>query len=309
MREGGIASMTGGRSGRIPFEADWTLFYRSFGETAAGHAPVVCLHGGPGRSHDTLLPLARLAESGRQVILYDQLGCGRSSRPSNPELWGFDLALREIATLRAYFGFERIHLLGHSWGGMVAQEYAVTQPAGLISMVIGSCASDLDLYLQQAWRMRAKLGDRDQAVLAEHEATGQIEHPDYIAAYRRYLDLFTCKLRPLPAEFEQSAKLANPEISRALWGPGGNSFLVNGRLKGWSILDRLHLVIAPTLIIIGSDDLVTREIADLAKSHIGRSELHVVEGGSHTPFYEDLEDYVSTVSGFFDRSESTSRIT
>lgn len=291
------------RAEQIPFERDWTLFARSFGDTAPGHSPIICLHGGPGYSHDTLLPLAALADAGRQVVFYDQLGCGRSSRPSDPGLWGFDLALREIERVRAHFGFERFHLLGHSWGGMVAQEYAVTRPAGLTSVVLGACAPDMDMYIRQAWRVRATLSEHNQAILAEHEATGQISHPDYVAAYSHYLDRFMCKKRPLPVAFEKAARRANLEISRVLWGPGGNSFLLDGRLKGWSVLDRLHRIIAPVLIIIGSDDLVTPAIADQALSRLKRSELHVVHGGSHTPFYEDLDDYVSTVSNFLDRSE------
>ena len=118
--------------GRIPFRGHETWF-RSVGDGPG--APLLCLHGGPGSTHLGLTPLEQLADE-RRVVLYDQLGSGNSSKPSDPSLWTVDLFLAELANVRDALGLDRVHLLGHSWGGMLAQEYALTQPDGLASLVL-----------------------------------------------------------------------------------------------------------------------------------------------------------------------------
>ena len=96
-------------------------------------------HGGPGGTHDYLEPLEALAATGRRVIFYDQLGCGKSATPSNPSLWTVDLYVREVDAVRQALELDRVHLLGQSWGGMLGMEYALTQPTeptGLMSLTV-----------------------------------------------------------------------------------------------------------------------------------------------------------------------------
>jgi len=94
------------------------VWYRSVGE---GGTPLLCLHGGPGFTHYYLEPLEALADR-RQVIFYDQLGCGRSDRPEDGALWTVDRFVEELAAVRAALGLERLHLFGSSWGGMLAMQ-------------------------------------------------------------------------------------------------------------------------------------------------------------------------------------------
>src|SRR5687768_11881637 len=116
--------------GFVPFRG-FRTWYRIVGDAdAPGKAPLLCLHGGPGVPHDYLTPLDRLARTGRRVIYYDQLGCGNSDQPHDPSLWTVELFLDELRTVRAALGLERVHLLGQSWGGMLAMEYALTRPPG-----------------------------------------------------------------------------------------------------------------------------------------------------------------------------------
>jgi L-proline amide hydrolase len=128
------------REGRVPFRGYHT-WYRILGdltEVSAGRFPVLLLHGGPGLSHRTLLPLETLTTTGRSVIFYDQLGSGNSDRPADLSLFNVDFFLDELAAVREALGLERIHLLGHSWGGMLGMEYALTQPSGLLSLILHS---------------------------------------------------------------------------------------------------------------------------------------------------------------------------
>jgi proline-specific peptidase len=103
--------------------------------------PLLVLHGGPGGPSDYLEPLEELADIGRPIVFYDQVGCGNSDQPNDPSLWSVELFLDELSTVRQELGLDRIHLLGHSWGGMLAMQYALTQPVGLASLILGQLTS------------------------------------------------------------------------------------------------------------------------------------------------------------------------
>ena len=102
----------------------------------AGDAiPLLTLHGGPGAGHDYLEPLEALAGD-RPVVFFDQLGCGRSEQPDDHALWHIERFVEEVAAVRAALGLERIHLLGHSWGGWLAIEYMLGKPPGVESLIL-----------------------------------------------------------------------------------------------------------------------------------------------------------------------------
>lgn len=122
--------------GRISF-GGYGTWYRIFeGRVAKGKLPVLMLHGGPGGSHDSFEPLERLADTGRAVVLYDQAGCGDSGGPQDPSHWTVELFLDQLDAVRRELGLGRVHLLGHSWGGMLALEYALKRSDGLASLTL-----------------------------------------------------------------------------------------------------------------------------------------------------------------------------
>src|SRR3954451_8486311 len=106
-------------------------WYRVCGDLASAAVPLLALHGGPGSTHHYFTPLEALG-SERPVVLYDQIGCGKSDRPTDIE-WSVDVFRDELATLREQLALERIHLLGTSWGGMLAQEHVLAGAQGVVS--------------------------------------------------------------------------------------------------------------------------------------------------------------------------------
>ena len=126
------------KEGFLPFRGH-KVWYRIVGKgEEPGKLPLLCLHGGPGVPHDYLEPLEAMATGGRRAIFYDQLGCGNSDQPHDPSLWTVDLFVEEVGVVRRELGLERIHLLGQSWGGMLAMEYALTQQACLSSHIVAN---------------------------------------------------------------------------------------------------------------------------------------------------------------------------
>ena len=127
-----------------------TVRYRVLGE---GERTLVLLHGGPGAASQYLRPLERLAGPERRVVVYDQLGCGESDRSSDTSLWRADRFVEELETLRAHLGLEGFDLYGHSWGGMLATDYALAHREHLRSLVLASTIADADLLKREMARL------------------------------------------------------------------------------------------------------------------------------------------------------------
>jgi L-proline amide hydrolase len=133
--------------GRVPF-SDGETWYRITGDLSSGVTPLVIAHGGPGATHQYLLSLTALAAA-RPVIHYDQLGCGNSThlQDADPSYWTVDLFLAELDNLLEQLGIaDDYHLLGQSWGGMLASEHAVRRPAGLQRLVISNSPASMPLW-------------------------------------------------------------------------------------------------------------------------------------------------------------------
>ncbi|WP_300559846.1 alpha/beta fold hydrolase [Companilactobacillus sp.] len=124
------------REGYMPY-LGYQTYYRIVGKKSNNKKPLVLLHGGPGSTHNYFELLDDIAVDGRQIIMYDQLGCGKSAVPSNPSLWKKETWANELIELRKYLGLDEIHLLGQSWGGMLAFIYMCDyQPAGIKSLIL-----------------------------------------------------------------------------------------------------------------------------------------------------------------------------
>ena len=133
---------------------DGRVWYRSVGE---GGVPLVCLHGGPGSTHNYLEPLEDLADR-RRVIFYDQLGCGRSDKPDDTSLWTVDHFVRELEVVRGALGLEHFHLFGSSWGGMLAMQYLLDyRPGSVASLLMAGSPASMPRWVQGCQELLAEL--------------------------------------------------------------------------------------------------------------------------------------------------------
>lgn len=293
------------QEGRIPFKGFHT-WYRIVGDLEKrGKYPILLLHGGPGAPHDYLEPLAAMAHTGRRVIFYDQLGCGRSATPPNPDLWTVDLFVDEVGAVRNALGLERVHVVGQSWGGMLGMEYALTQPDGLQSLTVCDSPSSMRLWVDEANRLRADLPQTVQETLKRHEEDGTTASPEYEEAVLEFYRRHVCRIDPFPECVERTfAGIAvNPEVYYTMNGP--SEFHVIGKIKDWDITDRLPEIGVPTLVVSGRYDEATPLIAETVHRGIRGSEWVLFENSSHMPHVEETEKFLNVLGDFLDRVESS----
>jgi proline-specific peptidase len=284
--------------GHIPFRG-FRTWYRDVGPE--GGTPLLCLHGGPGSTHWYFQPLEQLAEEGHRVVVYDQLGCGSSDRPDDPDLWTVELFVDEIRTVREALGLERIHLLGSSWGSMLAIEYMLTRPPGVVSLTLNSPPTATETWVAEARRLKDALPDEHRRALDEHEAAGTLDHPDYLAAedvfWRRHVLLID------PPEFvlRGRAEKGTP-VYRSLWGM--SEWNANGKLHDWDVRDRLGEIRVPTLVTSGKHDECTPKLAEDAQRGIPGAERVLFEESSHSAYAEEPERFRAVLTDFMARAEA-----
>lgn len=267
----------------------------------AGRLPLIVCHGGPGLTHDYLLPVADLSVSGQPCVFYDQFGNGRSGRqPAAPvEFWTVDLFVDELTNLIEHLGLaDGFHLLGHSWGGMLALEFAVRRPSGLQSIVVADAFASAPAYQKGVDGLLAGMPEDVRAAIERHEAAGTTGSPEYqqavLAFYRRHV----CRASPVPAEVRQSvaALQADSTVYSAMMGT--SEFQMNGTLHDWDITDRLHLVEVPVLLVSGRYDEVTPHAVDELRSGLPNAKWVIFEESSHMPHVEERARFATLVGDF-----------
>jgi len=288
-------------------DAEVETWWRVDGALDAGPAPLVVLHGGPGATHDYLANLAELAaRDGRAVVLYDQLGNGRSTHlpDRGAEFWTVELFVRELHTLVRDLGIaNRHHVLGQSWGGFLAQEYALTQPPGLRALVLADTAASFPDFVAECNKLRADLPADVEATLRKHEEAGTTDDPDYAAAcdvfYRRHV----CRLDVWPefvmAAFEWIDR--DPTVYHTMNGP--SEFHVIGSIKDWQSKDRLGEIRVPTLLVSGRYDEATPALQETLQAGIAGAEWVVFEESAHLPHVEEPERYLDVVGSWLRRHD------
>jgi len=277
----------------------YRTWYRVVGDRESGAVPLLALHGGPGSTHHYFTPLERLADE-RPVVLYDQVGCGSSDRPTDIE-WSADVFREEVANVRDQLELERIHLLGTSWGGMLALEHVLSGARGVVSLVLSSTLAFIDDWAGEQKRLRANLPADVIEILDRHERAGTYDDPEYERAMDVYMDRHFYRGPKPRAELERMNSERAPDVYRAMQGP--NEWTVTGALRGWDVRDRLHEIDVPTLVIRGRYDMCTDKIASTLLTGIEGAREVVLEQSSHTPVLEETDAYLAAIGEFMRDAE------
>lgn len=288
--------------GYMPF-LEYKTYYRIVGEPSK-KAPLLLIHGGPGSTHNYFELLDELAEDGRQIIMYDQLGCGLSSMPDGPELWTAETWLAELIALRDYLKLDKVHILGQSWGGMLLIKYMCDKhPSGVESIILSSTLSSAELWKQEQHRLIKLMDEKEQEAIAYAEANNDFSKPDYLKAndifMKRHAGDVPDNQSPEPLRRE---KKRGEQAYLYAWGP--NEFFPIGTLKNFDYTNQLKHIEEPTLIISGTDDLSTPLIAKTMYDEIPHATWELFQNSRHLPLVDEEKKYKELLLSWLNRIDS-----
>lgn len=274
---------------KMPFMG-YETYYRIVGKESS-KAPLLLIHGGPGSTHNYFEVLDSLAETtGRQIISYDQLGCGESYLDGHKELWNLKTWIDELIALRRYLHLDHVHLLGQSWGGMLIIAYLIDcKPEGVESAILSSTLPSSMLWSHEQHRLIKFMSDDEQKAIAHAVETGDFNDPEYVKANDHYTALHVDEITDDTPECFRRKKRSGTESYLVAWGP--NEYTPTGTLRDFDYTDRLHEISQPTLIISGTNDECTPLIAKTMFDRIPQSKWELFDGARHMTFIEQTDKY------------------
>ena len=269
------------RTGYLTWKHGRTWF-RVIGDLKSGQIPVVVIHGGPGSAHNGVLVIAKLLNaSGRPVILYDQIGCGKStSLKSKPaSFWTIELFEEELSRIIKHLKIENRYLLaGASWGGMLSLNYAIKRPKGLKGLIIANSLPSSRMWVRETRKLVAKLPAKHRNAIYKYEKLKKYKAKEYLAAN---VEFAKRHIKQTPQLVDNPPKRKfGMHVYEAMWGP--TEFTVTGTLKEWSVEKELHRINVPTFFINGESDEATPVMQRFMKARVKDSQYYCIKGAAHS---------------------------
>ncbi|HJW71425.1 MAG TPA: proline iminopeptidase-family hydrolase [Geothrix sp.] len=294
LREGGVKLV----SIKTP-KGDFKVWTKRFGNNP--RIKLLLLHGGPGFTHEYFEALeGYLPAEGIEFIYYDQLGSAFSDQPKDKDLWTTERFVEEVEQVRVALGLNKdnFYLLGHSWGGILATEYALKYGANLKGLIISNMMMSIPDYNRYAEEVLAK--GMDPAVVKEVkelEAKGQYESPRYMELlmphfYAKHL----CRLPEWPDAINRASARANKDIYVLMQGP--SEFGASGRLEKWDRKADLPKLAMPTLVIGGTHDTMDPAHMKWVASQVQHGSFLLCPKGSHMAMWDDQATYCNGLIRF-----------
>ena len=261
--------------------------------------PLILMHGGPGGCIERYEVLRELSNKGIPCIFYDQLGCGFSRVPKgNTQLWTYKTYLDELENLIKFFNLKKYHLLGHSWGGLLALEYLTTrQVKGLEKVVLFSTLPSTKIWNDEHIKMIENYPNDEKKALLNEFYGKEYDKKAYKKGIKRFYNEHVGKKsdRKYIPERRRFPK-TNKEIYTLMWGP--SELFGTGTLKEWDTIPKLHTIKNPTLILSGKLDESTPEINKVMNQKIPNSKWVLLENSHHGGYNEEPELVISSISQF-----------
>src|SRR5574341_430656 len=272
--------------------ADGSIWYKVSGSGTG--TPVILLHGGPGYNSFYLKPLEALGDD-RPVVRYDQLGAGKSDKLSDTSKFNIAHFVAELDSLRSHLGYERMHVLGHSWGTMLAVEYYRVHPDRVVSLTLGSSALDIPAWEKNAHRLVTTLPDSMQRAIKQREAEGKFDAPDYQAALAEFYSRYVWR-RPVQADLDSTMSTVNMDIYMYMQGP--SEFTITGTLKNYDAKPYLKEIKVPTLFAVGEFDEADVPTVRRHAALVPGAKVEVIPGAAHITTWDNPDAIVKAVRDF-----------
>jgi proline iminopeptidase len=247
-------------------------------------------------THDYILPLQDLAHHGYRVIFYDQLGCGKSDLPKNLALFTIERAVEDAENFRIAMNINKFHLMGSSYGGLLAIAYALKHQTNLKSLITTGGIASVPLTVREMERLKRDLPIDVQETMKKYEDLGEYQNPEYIKAQMVFYKRHLCRLDPWPQELEYTLTHVSMPVYGTMNGP--NEFTIIGNMRYWDVTNQLPKIKVPTLVTGGRYDEVTPKVAESIHKGIKGSKLLIFEKSAHLPMWEEREKYIKTLADF-----------
>jgi proline iminopeptidase len=255
---------------------------------------VLLLHGGPGGTHEGFESFEGfLPAEGIEFIYYDQLGSGNSDQPKDRDLWVTERFVEEVEQVRVALGLtkDNFYLLGHSWGGILAVEYALKYGANLKGLIISNMMMSIPDYNRYAEEVLAK--QMDPAVVKEIkalEAAGKYEDPRYFELLTpHFYNHHLCRLPVWPDALNREFQHMNKDLYVLMQGP--SEFGASGRLEKWDRKADLPKLAMPTLVIGASHDTMDPAHMKWVSTQVRKGSFLLCPNGSHCAMWDDQAHY------------------
>jgi proline iminopeptidase len=271
-------------------------------------AKILLLNGGPGGTHEYFQCFENfLPQEGIEFIYYDQLGCGNSDNPNDTAYWDLDRFVEEVEQVRKALNLDKdnFYLLGHSWGGILAMQYALKYQANLKGLVVSNMMSSCPDYDKYAKDVLAKQFDPIvlDSVMAI-EKRGDFDNPNYMGLlgpnfYEKHI------LRIPAAEWPDPVNRAFAKMNKSLYVTmqGPSEFGISGRLENWDVSKQLSSVVVPTLVIGAQHDTMDPEHMKWMSTQFKNGTYLYCEKGSHMAMYDDQETYFKGLIDYINKTK------
>jgi proline iminopeptidase len=279
------------------------LYYESVGRGE----PLVVVHGGPGASHDYLLPYLLPLMRNNRVIFLDERGSGKSERLEDAKAYTVEAMVEDVEAVRKALHLGKINLLGHSYGGVLAQAYALKYQRNLSHLVLCSTFSSTKAMNQVFVEMKEKMPAELRQRIDKMEAAGLFGQgkdyeknrytSDYMtAAWAEGYFPYLYQNRPDP-NYEATAGGTSWELYREMWGSHGE-YVIDGNLASVEYTDRLAEIHVPTLITAGDHDECAPRLSQTMHEKIPGSKLVILPKSGHMTFVDQPTLFLRAVDEF-----------
>jgi len=264
---------------------------------------VLILNGGPGFTHEAYTAFdSYFPGAGIEYYFYDQLDTGNSDRPAKPELWDLPRYVEEVEQVRVALKLDRenFYLLGHSWGGLLAIEYALKYQQHLAGLVISNMMASIPAYNQYANTVLIpKMDQKVVAELRQLEADKKYEDARYLELlmptyYQRHI------LQMPPDQWPEPVLRSFGRLNKGLYVTmqGPSEMGASGKLENWDRFADLKQITVPTLVIGASNDTMDPAYMEKMAKEIKRGRFHLCPKGGHMAMYDDQVTYFRGVIQF-----------
>lgn len=281
----------------ISIDGKYKVWTKRFGK---GDIKVLLLHGGPAMTHEYMecfesyFPKANI-----EFYEYDQLGSYYSDQPDDSSLWTTARFVEEVEQVRQALGLgkENFYLLGNSWGGILAMEYALKYQENLKGLIVSNMVASIPRYAQYNEKLRSAMRKSLTDSLEVFETAGDYQNPVYVdLVTKEYYHKHICRLDEWPEPLKRSFRHLNPVIYVMMQGP--NEFKVGGRLLNWDRWNDLKEIRVPALMIGAKYDTMNPEDMEEMSKLVEHGRYLYCPNGSHLAMWDDQEHYYPGIIQF-----------